>query len=236
LLNSGTAISVATDSVLIEKSYFKNLGSTFLIGIDILASSSNVEIRSNLFLTSGINSGSHGIHVLANTFVGTMEVIHAVTISDGSTPENENFKIQHNLFAYDNPTLPPIKAEADNSTGLVVDSIVRNAFVKGISAFINLAVDQVQTDSNVFLPPGLADYPNSDFPLIQMHTDPGLKSDDANYGVVPQAYILFTSSISNIQSLILAPRSNSGLIFNQFTPNKGFNWGSQALVGCFFHD
>ncbi len=223
-LVDGGAINLAGDSVLIERNFFRNISGTYAYVFN--NSGRKVELRSNLFLSGGVQSNSHGIHILANTFVGEADN-YIISLSDLTSPDNDNFKIQHNLIAVDGWLFPPLNTQHTDTQ----DSVVRNAYFASSGVPMNQA-NGVPSADNVLLPPGLSDYDNADYPLVQFHTDASLPIDGSDFGYVSEVYRNFTDVIPPLSDL-----PGTELSFINFLPyDKSAtavpNWDGNMLVGC----
>jgi hypothetical protein len=237
---------ITANGVLVQQSLFRappdGLGRA--VAIHTSGGASRVEIRSNVFHSTGLQLASTGfIHVLANTFSGSRDKYNAIIVgaSIGTSPD-KNINIQHNLFANKVDIIPPIQFAGGIQAS---DSILRNAWSRG-AANLPLAVSALTGSASITLngnsginvntplPRGFSNYgPSStnvkDYPLTQLRTDATLARKHGDFGKI---FRVFTNSSWSAMSDI-KDFGASKTYFQDFTPFiAGRLWASGVKVGA----
>ncbi len=243
---TGPLLDIAANSVLVERCLFRSPpeGVGRSVAIHTGGSANRVEIRSNVFFSTGLQLAATGaVHVIANTFGGSRNEWNAIIVGTQVLTPEKNINLQHNLFAFEVDTLPPIVFSGNVASS---DSITGNAWSRG-KANLPLAVSassgkaQITLNNangasvNTPLPKGFSNYgPFSydvkDYPLTQLRSEPTLMRKHADFGKI---YRVFANSVWTGMSDIKDIPANK-LYFANFTPFlAGRTWGPNIKVGSF---
>ncbi len=103
-------IEIQSDSVLVEQSLFRTKvdGAGRSNAIHSTAGADRVEIRSNIFASTGVLIEAGSNHIYANSFVGSRNSYNCIRIGYDVSASMGNISIQHNLFAPKPDTIAPI--------------------------------------------------------------------------------------------------------------------------------
>jgi hypothetical protein len=242
---TGALLDITTDTVLVERSLVRAPpdGDGRSSAIHTGGSATRVEIRANVFFSTGLQMAATGtFHAFANTFVGSRNGYSAITVGTGIAAA-DNAVIMHNLFAAKADTLPPI---AFSGAGFSVsDSILKNAWSRGkanlaLAAYNNGTVTMTLNgasgnNTNTALPRGFSNYgPSSyevkDYPLTELRSDPLLARKNSDFGKIFRVFVNSNwTGISDIKDL-----AASRLYFTNFAPFlAGKTWLTNVKVGAF---
>lgn len=250
-----TLIRVAADSVLIERCLFRapvvgaNLGRGRTLAIFGAATSGKLEVRTNLFVSTGLYLSKETLHLYANTFVGSRN-FHSPVEFKSIAPTSSEPKIWNNLFAAKLLNRSPVYFDNTNLTSPINVSVIRNAFGNATNisflATANLTAPVISsaTDSNanVKLPTGFSNYADAatdkDYPVYQLRTDPTLARSGTDFGSIPEIFNNYPPSTPSIASLVTSTPAN--FFFPQNSTDSirplyplGQSWPSGVKVGCF---
>lgn len=241
-------LQITANGVLVQQSLFRapSDGTGRSVAIHTSGAANRVEIRSNVFHSTGLQLAASGaVHVIANTFSGSRDKWNAIIVGANitATPD-KNINIQHNLFANKVDILPPIQFAGNI---VASDSILRNAWSRSV-ANLPLAVsassgtasitlnNNTGVNVNTPLPRGFSNYRPSatnvkDYPLTQLRTDPTLARKHADFG---KMFSVFTNSswsgMSDIKDFAAANKT----YFPGMTPFvAGKTWQASVKVGAF---
>ncbi len=253
-LDTGAAlIKVADDSVLIERCLFRApvASSSAVLGRTLAifsgGASGKLEVRANLFVSTGMYLSKASLHLYANSFVGSRNS-HSPVEFKPITPTPTEPKIWNNLFATKLDNRVPIFFENTIASPVNV-SFFRNAYGSGtpnVSAFLatgsSTPVISGATDSNanVRMPLGFSNYADAiskkSYPISQMLTDPTLARSGATFGTLPEIFNNYPANTPSIASLA-ATSSHFYFDSEPFLPlfPQGQNWISAVKVGCFIN-
>jgi|GEM_PF-5983297 len=244
---SAGIIRVNADSILIERSVFRapvdNGASTGRsLAIISTVTSGRLEVRSNLFVSTGLYLAKSSLHLFANTFVGSRNFKSPVVFST-AVGDTALMDIRHNLFAFKIDTITPIYF--DNTNGILAAAkITRNAYTASVSGLT--IAKRVNTPfspspatgnaANVVLPRGFSNYApgvtNRDYPLAQIRVDSTVSPSHADFGRVPDYFSNYPSSLPAISTVPASASFFSNVPFAPLSP-AGASWTSGIKFGCF---
>lgn len=243
---TGALLDIQSDSTLVERCLFRAPpeGAGRSTGLQTGGTATRVEIRSNVFFSTGVLLAASGsVHVLANTFCGSRDARNAIIVGTTVNSPGTNVTIMHNLFANKVDLLPPIAFSGPVASS---DSILRNAWSRG-SANLALAVSGSTgtasitlnngsgTNVNTPLPRGFSNYgPSSfdvkDYPLTQLRSEPTLVRKHVDFGKMFKVFM--NSNWTGMADIKDVPAAR--LYFPSFTPFlAGKTWLPNVKVGAF---
>lgn len=239
--NMPTLIRVTSDSVLIERNLFRApvIGPTGSPGralaIHSNSTSGRLEVRANLFVSTGIFLNKETVRIYANTLVGTRNG-HSSLEFGTAVAATGDMRIMNNLFAHKYENRPPIYFA---NTTIAVDSasnIVRNLYtvvspktlVERVGVNVNLT-KATGANANTRMPSGFSNYADSvtqkEFPIYQMRIDPTLARGHVDFGRIPGIFNNYPGNTTPI-SAISATAANSYFSFVTFPFNPLFPAGA----------
>ncbi len=243
-------IEIKSDSVLIERSLFRSPAGGTGYGTAIFDSSSGtkVEIRADVFNNTGVVVGAGQFHLYANTFVGTRDRYSPVVVFDATVPNADSANIQHNLFAVQNDTLPPIDFRG-TPVPSSAPNVIYNAWtssrdsleltMSGAGPYSEVTSSLI---NNILMPKGFSNYGAAvavkDYPLVELSSNPTLSPSDPTFGELAKIYAGYPHSLSHGQAFpeIDSDLTAAKLFFpNNFQPYVSTpTWGDNDIkVGAF---
>ncbi len=241
---TGALLEIQADSILVERCLFRapvdGVGRS--IAVHTGAAAARVEIRSNVFYSTGLYLTVGSCHIYANTFAGSRNAYNCIIIGAGVVSPETNIGIQHNLFVPKFDTLPPIFFSGNTTS----ENVQKNAWSRSIPSMalaVNASLAAVTlnnaTGSNVNtpLPRGFSNYRNTlvslkDYPLTQLRTDPTLAANHPEFGKIFQVFASTPwSAMSDIKDGLPAGKLYFPNGFSPFSKNK--TWFAGIKVGAF---
>lgn len=248
-------LSLTGDSILVERCVFRappnGTGRAVAIYTDSSSNKSSgarkLDIRANLFYSTGIYMRYGQAHIYANTFAGSRNVYNAIIVGAGIT-DMKTVNIQHNLFALKVDSLPPIVLSGNPASA---DSILKNAYSTNAKPGMDIAVNgtggkvtlnNTSGFKNEVLPRGFSDYAPTktefkQYPLTELRTDSLLSTKASDFGHIPSLYskdVVAWSPMNPIATDLPTTKFYSS--GTPFTPLSGGSWttgsAGSILVGA----
>ncbi len=243
----GSLVDIQADSVLVERSLFRappdGAGNSFAITTHGTATAQKVEIRSNVFFSTGLYLTVGSFHIFANTFAGSRNGPRFISVGSLVVNPGTAVNIQYNMFVARVDDLAPISF----GTPIVSsDSILRNAYArtKGTSLAENASGVALTLNGatgafvNTLLPRGFSNYgPNvekrfRDYPLTELRADSTLAFKHPNFGTYSYPF----SNNWTSATYVFAGLPPSALYFTNpsLQPfREGASWTNATKAGAF---